>query len=48
MCERERKTDPDVELKGSPIFNGDSVRLAWRAQGRAGSSTEYANQGRLD
>jgi hypothetical protein len=48
ICVRGRESDLDVELKGSPTFNGDSVGLVWRAQGRAGSSAEYTNQGRLD
>ena len=42
------KTDPDVELERSPIFNGNRVGLVWYAHGRAELSTEYAHQGRLD
>jgi hypothetical protein len=35
-------------LEQSPIFDGDNVRLVWRVYSQAGSSTEYARDGRLN
>ena len=45
---RGRKTDLDVDLEWSPVFNSDCVQLVWRVQSGAELSTEYAYHGRLN